>query len=141
MMGTQEDKHIQFVLNYEIEMNSDQEEVIHELLSYLEFTKKIERFRLVEKHIKKEIKKEPAVKKNSESTIDEDIFHLIDQWKHSNALIRLTAVKQKGVRLNIACKILNFEQASGNLTVYDVDAKKVELLHVSEIEDIQAAPI
>ncbi|MFC0211355.1 hypothetical protein ACFFK0_02625 [Paenibacillus chartarius] len=62
----------------------------------------------------------------------------IERYKANNTLIRMTIVKGKGIRLSLPCRILNFDPASQNVTVYHVDEKKVYLFSLSEIEDLQA---
>jgi hypothetical protein len=153
-MGLKKSGKPNFIISYEIEMNTDQEDVLNELLSYLQYTKKIDQFRMIQKRditaeeeqsskpsraAKTEINIDAKVQAKLEAKVDENIFELIKKWKNDNSLIRLTAVKSKGVRLNIACKILNFDESSGNLSVYDVDSKTVELVDMNEIEDLQAA--
>ncbi len=139
-------------ISYEIEMEPEQEHIMNELLAYLQYTKKIEQFRITKRvdaseHSSSEPKsstakteeKDVKAQPKPEVKADADIFQLIKEWTKHNVLVRLTAVKKKGVRLDIACKILNFDEATGHLSVYDVDNKKVENIHMNELEDLKAA--
>jgi ribosomal protein S25 len=65
--------------------------------------------------------------------------HIIDQiedFKKNNTLIRLTIVKGKGVKLSVPCRILNYEDAKQNVTIYHVDEKKVYQYSLNEIDDL-----
>jgi len=53
-----------------------------------------------------------------------------------NTLIRLSVVKGAGIRLNLPCRVLNFDEESGNVTVYHVDEKKVYLFKLNEIDNM-----
>lgn len=61
------------------------------------------------------------------------------EWKMQNKLIRLKALKGKGKFLDIACKIVSYDEDTGTVTVYDVDHKIVETVRLTEIEDIGLA--
>jgi hypothetical protein len=77
---------------------------------------------------------EPSAKPAMNST------HLIEQmlkFKEGNKLIRLTVVKGKGVRLNMPCRIINFDPLSENVTIYHVDEKKVYSFQINEIDDVE----
>jgi len=82
---------------------------------------------------KKETAKKPAAA--PPQAPDETMGKVLEQFKLNNTLIRLTVVKGKGVRLNMPCRILNFDAAAQNVTVYHVDEKKVYLFKINEIED------
>lgn len=62
----------------------------------------------------------------------ENLLHL----QESGALVRLVAVKSKGVKLSIPCRILNFDAPGQQLTIYHVDEKKVYSFSLNEIEDL-----
>ncbi|MEY9092367.1 hypothetical protein [Paenibacillus sp. RC84] len=53
-----------------------------------------------------------------------------------NTLIRLSVVKGAGIRLSLPCRVLNFDEESGNVTVYHVDEKKVYLFKLNEIDNM-----
>lgn len=53
-----------------------------------------------------------------------------------NTLIRLSIVKGAGIRLSLPCRVLNFDEESGNVTVYHVDEKKVYLFKLNEIDNM-----
>ncbi|WP_058303320.1 hypothetical protein [Gorillibacterium timonense] len=63
------------------------------------------------------------------------LIELLEKHKQSNALVRLTVLKGKGVRLNLPCRILSFDQLTDTLTVYHVDEKKVYQFRMTEVED------
>jgi hypothetical protein len=52
-----------------------------------------------------------------------------------NRLIRLMINKGYGVKLNIPCRIINFDVNSQMLTVYHVDEKQVYSFTLNEIDD------
>ncbi len=66
------------------------------------------------------------------------LIHLMTNFKEKGTLVRLTVVKGKGIKLNMPCRILNFDVSANNLTVYHVDEKKVFLFQLNEIEEIAA---
>lgn len=53
-----------------------------------------------------------------------------------NRLIRLTVNKGFGIKLSIPCRIVNFEENKGLLTVYHVDEKQVYSFTLNEIDDL-----
>jgi hypothetical protein len=65
-----------------------------------------------------------------------DIINQIETFKKNNTLIRLSIVKSKGVKLSIPCRVLNYEDATQNVTVYHVDEKKVYQYSLNEIDDL-----
>lgn len=67
------------------------------------------------------------------------IWEQFQQFKSNNALVRMTIVKPMGVRLSVPCRILNVDQASGNVSVYHVDEKQVYLFKFNEIDDFSAS--
>lgn len=60
----------------------------------------------------------------------------IQYFKEQGTLVRLFVVKGKGVRLDIPCRILNFDAATNNISVYHVDEKKTYLFKLNEIDDL-----
>jgi hypothetical protein len=75
------------------------------------------------------------------SSVKQDFISIIDQigqYKENNTLVRLSIVKGKGVKMNLPCRVLNYDLASGNITVYHVDEKKVYTFQINEIEDLQS---
>ncbi|PYI57211.1 hypothetical protein [Paenibacillus flagellatus] len=58
------------------------------------------------------------------------------EHREKGTLVRIVAVKGKGVKLNIPCRILNFDSEAQQLTIYHVDEKKVYSFKLNEIEDI-----
>ncbi|KZE79183.1 hypothetical protein AV654_17040 [Paenibacillus elgii] len=79
-----------------------------------------------------------AEEKRPEADPFKQIWEEMRAFQQSNALVRLSVVKEKGVKLSMPCRILNTDPPSGNLTVYHVDEKKVYLLKINEIDDFQA---
>jgi hypothetical protein len=64
------------------------------------------------------------------------IINQIEDFKKNNTLIRLSIVKGKGVKLSVPCRVLNYEDASQNVTIYHVDEKKVYQYSLNEIDDL-----
>jgi hypothetical protein len=94
-----------------------------------------------------EVKKESALKKEPENKpkkvlgFEADSLKIIEQlesFKQSNVLVRLTILKGKGIKLNIPCRILNYDSETQNVNVYHVDEKKVYLFKLNEIDDFVA---
>jgi hypothetical protein len=65
-----------------------------------------------------------------------NIINQIETFKNNNTLIRLSIVKGKGVKLSVPCRILNYEDATQNVTIYHVDEKKVYQYSLNEIDDL-----
>jgi hypothetical protein len=65
-----------------------------------------------------------------------DIISQIETFKKNNTLIRLSIVKSKGVKLSVPCRVLNYEDATQNVTIYHVDEKKVYQYSLNEIDDL-----
>ncbi|WP_274652347.1 hypothetical protein [Paenibacillus humicola] len=59
----------------------------------------------------------------------------IKQIIRDNRLIRLSVNKGFGVRLNLPCRIINFDDASETITAYHVDEKQVYSFRLNEIDD------
>ncbi|MEW9698248.1 hypothetical protein [Paenibacillus sp. SI8] len=68
----------------------------------------------------------------------ERIIAQLEEFKTNNTLIRLTVIKGQGIKLNLPCRILNYDNSSQNITVYHVDEKKVYLFKLNEIDDYVA---
>ncbi|WP_409345219.1 hypothetical protein [Paenibacillus sp. MBLB4367] len=64
-----------------------------------------------------------------------NVLNLLQEYQKTNSLVRLSALKGKGVKLSIPCRILSFDSSAQLVTVYHVDEKKVYQFHMSEIED------
>ncbi|WP_282937014.1 hypothetical protein [Paenibacillus sp. RC67] len=67
------------------------------------------------------------------------IWDQLQQFKQNNSLVRLTIVKGKGIKLNIPCRILNFDPPTENVSVYHVDEKQVYLFKINEIDDFSVS--
>jgi hypothetical protein len=78
----------------------------------------------------------PVVKR--EETDSQQIIQRLEGFKKNNALVRLIVIKEKGIKLNIPCRILNYDSDTHNVSVYHVDEKQVYLFKLNEIEDIIA---
>jgi hypothetical protein len=79
-------------------------------------------------------KKKETPKPND--AIYQHIINQIEDFKKNNTLIRLSIVKGKGIKLSVPCRILNYEDASQNVTIYHVDEKKVYQYSLNEIDDL-----
>jgi hypothetical protein len=64
------------------------------------------------------------------------IINQIEEFKTNNTLIRLSIVKEKGVKLSVPCRVLNYDDASKYVTIYHVDEKKVYQYSLNEIDDL-----
>jgi hypothetical protein len=113
--------------------------------------KGIELGKLIELNTKKDkdsskdsYKKAPASKPMVTATApaptaaSESIKDQLEAFKANNTLIRLTVIKAPGIKLNLPCRILNYDDSSQNVTVYHVDEKKVYLFKLNEIDDYVA---
>ncbi|UVI31838.1 hypothetical protein [Paenibacillus spongiae] len=52
-----------------------------------------------------------------------------------NRLIRLSVNKGQGVKLNIPCRVIQFDESTQLITVYHVDEKQVYAFNWNEIDD------
>lgn len=80
-----------------------------------------------------------AAARTNQSEAANPIVEQLESFKTNNTLIRLTVVKAQGIKLNLPCRILNFDASSQNVTVYHVDEKKVYLFKLNEIDDYVAS--
>jgi hypothetical protein len=76
--------------------------------------------------------KSPVIKKPNDN---KQILDLIHHFKENGTLVRLSILKGKGIKLNIPCRIINYDPEMENVSVYHVDEKKVYLLRLNEIDD------
>ncbi|NOU88075.1 hypothetical protein GC102_20205 [Paenibacillus sp. LMG 31460] len=72
------------------------------------------------------------------SGASDKIIEQLEGFKLNNTLIRLTVIKGQGIKLNLPCRILNFDSSTQNVSVYHVDEKKVYLFKLNEIDDYVA---
>ncbi|MFC5469594.1 hypothetical protein ACFPPD_12745 [Cohnella suwonensis] len=61
------------------------------------------------------------------------ILHFIE----SKQLIRLRVNKGRGIKMNIPCRVLNFDSNTSLITVYHVDEKQVYTVGLTEIDDFE----
>ncbi|MFC5402188.1 hypothetical protein [Cohnella soli] len=61
------------------------------------------------------------------------ILHVIE----TKQLIRLRINKGRGVKMDIPCRILNFDASTNLMTVYHVDEKQVYTVGLTEIDDFE----
>jgi hypothetical protein len=59
----------------------------------------------------------------------------IRSYIESNKLIRIVVNKGKGVKLDMPCRIINFDPEHELLTLYHVDEKKVYSILLNEVDD------
>lgn len=76
--------------------------------------------------------------KATNSGASDKIIEQLESFKVNNTLIRLTILKGQGIKLNLPCRILNFDSSNQNVSVYHVDEKKVYLFKLNEIDDYVA---
>jgi len=81
-----------------------------------------------------------AQSNSSKASVPEPNYavNLLKDYQQTNTLVRLSALKGKGVRISLPCRILSFDAESQLITVYHVDEKKVYQFHLNEIEDFHA---
>lgn len=89
---------------------------------------------IFQKEEKKQQEKKTLAQQKPEND-DKQILHLIHHFKENGTLVRLSIIKGKGIKLNIPCRILNYDAEMDNVSVYHVDEKKVYLLKLNEIDD------
>lgn len=85
---------------------------------------------------KEPLKIEPV--KNTAADSAAELTFVTDRIKASiadNRLIRLVINKGFGIKLNIPCRVINFDPATQMLTVYHVDEKQVYSFTLNEIDD------
>lgn len=63
----------------------------------------------------------------------------ISHWVETNKLIRFDILKGKGVHQNVVGRILNFDEQTDSILIYNVDDKVVLNLKLNEIENISPA--
>jgi hypothetical protein len=81
----------------------------------------------------------PKKKEHANPVNDSGYRQIIDQieeFKKNNSLIRLSIVKEKGVKLSVPCRVLNYDDPSQNVTIYHVDEKQVYQYSLNEIDDL-----
>ena len=71
------------------------------------------------------------------SSEDNSIATMIENLRESGKLIRLNIVKERGVRMSIPGRIIHYDPALQNISVYHVDEKQVYLIHLNEVEDMK----
>jgi hypothetical protein len=72
------------------------------------------------------------------SNAENSIAALIENLRASGKLIRLNIVKERGVRMSIPGRIINYDPALQNISVYHVDEKQVYLINLNEVEHLKA---
>ncbi|GAB7057825.1 MULTISPECIES: hypothetical protein [Paenibacillus] len=77
---------------------------------------------------------EPSLQENDPHKL---IWEKMMTFQQNNTLLRLSVVKGKGIKLSMPCRIISVDSASGNVTVYHVDEKKVYLFKINEIDDYE----
>ncbi|KQX45822.1 hypothetical protein [Paenibacillus sp. Root444D2] len=79
-----------------------------------------------------------TAKATANSGASDKIIEQLESFKVNNTLIRLTVIKGQGIKLNLPCRILNYDSSNQNVSVYHVDEKKVYLFKLNEIDDYVA---
>ena len=79
-----------------------------------------------------------TAKATANSGASDTIIEQLESFKVNNTLIRLTVIKGQGIKLNLPCRILNYDSSNQNVSVYHVDEKKVYLFKLNEIDDYVA---
>jgi hypothetical protein len=99
--------------------------------------KGIELGKLIELNLIENQKKTFPSSKRGEAD-SQQIIQRLEAFKQNNTLVRLIVMKGKGIKLNIPCRILNYDSDTHNVSVYHVDEKQVYLFNLNEIEDFVA---
>lgn len=60
---------------------------------------------------------------------------MIRRCAEDGRLVRLNINRGKGVKLSVPCRIVNWDEQKGLLTVYHVDEKQVYTFGIGEIDD------
>ncbi|TLS48270.1 hypothetical protein FE782_31490 [Paenibacillus antri] len=116
-------------LHVAIDALPDSEGYVREMLSYLQYARRIAGFT---------IHSESPAPRGGSSTPSKSFDRLV-RWKINQQLVRVKAVSLRGEALDMACKILNYDLDDGTVSLYDVDRKQVELLSLGQIEDMRPA--
>ncbi|MCI3921463.1 hypothetical protein MO973_14615 [Paenibacillus sp. TRM 82003] len=127
------DKRKPVTVTVEIEAYEEAEHSIRDLLAFLQYTNKINRFTYTVK-----TKQEAAPKDQGGRGKRAQLDNVI-RWKLNQQLIRVRATTGRSKPLDIACKIVNYDLTGGTITVYDVDRKQVEQLNWDDIDDMHPA--
>lgn len=78
----------------------------------------------------------PKEKINNPAVVpSESLNARIEQYIKNNKLLRLNVNKGRGVKMDIPCRIINFDATNQLLTVYHVDEKQVYSFSLNEIDD------
>jgi hypothetical protein len=90
-----------------------------------------------EKKVKKTKDTAPKESINNSKTPSqpEGLDTRIEQYIKSNKLLRLNVNKGLGIKMDIPCRIINFDPGTQLLTVYHVDEKQVYSFALNEIDD------
>ncbi|BFT70238.1 hypothetical protein [Paenibacillus sp. P36] len=80
----------------------------------------------------------PTTTSTAPSGAADHIISQLEGYKANNTLIRLTVIKGQGIKLNLPCRILNYDSSNQNVAVYHVDEKKVYSFKLNEIDDYVA---
>jgi hypothetical protein len=101
----------------------------------------VELGKLIDLNIKQSVKQAlPHKKQDGTEAVQQGpsnkLIKQLESFKQNNDLIRLAVVKAKGVKLSIPCRVLNYDAETQNVSVYHVDEKKVYLIKLNEIDDI-----
>lgn len=72
---------------------------------------------------------------SGDSLLPASLDSRIGSYIHSKKLTRLSVNKGRGVKLDIPCRLLNYDAKLQMLTVYHVDEKQVYSFKLTEIDD------
>ncbi|WP_309122085.1 hypothetical protein [Paenibacillus sp.] len=116
-------------LHVAIDALPDSEGHVREMLSYLQYARRIAGFT---------IHSEPPAPRGASNAALKSFDRLV-RWKINQQLVRVKAVTSRGEALDMACKIMNYDLDDGTVSLYDVDRKQVEFLSLDQIEDMRPA--
>lgn len=83
----------------------------------------------------KELKELKTATQHNPENDNKQILDLIQYFKENGTLVRLSIIKDKGVKYDMPCRIINYDASMKTVSVYHVDEKKVYLLSLNEIDD------
>ncbi|MCQ6558601.1 hypothetical protein [Paenibacillus mendelii] len=78
---------------------------------------------------------ETVIEDTSAAVASPNISERIKGYIAENRLIRLSVNKGHGVKLNIPCRVIQFDESTQLITVYHVDEKQVYAFNWNEIDD------
>lgn len=70
-----------------------------------------------------------------DAVFKKQIADMFDKFVKERTLIRLSILKEKGVKQSMPCRIMNYDVSNDRISVYHVDEKQVYSFNLNQIED------